>query len=110
MDAHVDGAITRGLRRVGVDVLTAQEDGTDRWQDSDLLDRATVTGRVLVTYDEDLLAEAHRRADAGQRFGGIVYVPSNGVSIGQCVRDLTLLAQFTLAADLANVVAYLPVR
>ena len=30
MDVHVKEAITRGLRRRGVDVLTAQEDGAAR--------------------------------------------------------------------------------
>ena len=33
MDVHVPGAVTRALRLRGVDVLTAQEDGTDEWED-----------------------------------------------------------------------------
>jgi hypothetical protein len=47
MDVHVKRAVTDGLRRRGVDVLTAQEDGTNRLHDSDLLDHATSLGRVL---------------------------------------------------------------
>ena len=39
MDVDVPRPITRGLRRHGVDVLTAQEDGTTRWEDAELLDR-----------------------------------------------------------------------
>jgi predicted nuclease of predicted toxin-antitoxin system len=61
MNVHIRRQITEGLRQRGVDVLTAQEDGTTRLPDSELLDRATELGRVLVTEDRDLLREAARR-------------------------------------------------
>jgi len=48
MDVHVPAAITAALRRDSVDVLTAQEDGADRLDDPELLDRATVLGRALI--------------------------------------------------------------
>lgn len=41
MDVHVPRAITNGLRRRGVQVVTAQEDGTAEFDDPPLLDRAT---------------------------------------------------------------------
>ena len=53
MDHHVDIAITSGLRRRGVDVLTCQDDGTTTWDDDRLLDRATQLGRVLFSQDDD---------------------------------------------------------
>ena len=56
MDVHVRWAITAGLRRRGVDVLTAQQDGAARFEDPALLDRATQLGRVLVSQDDDLQA------------------------------------------------------
>ena len=57
MDVHVPLAITEGLRRRNVDVLTAQEDGAQRIGDSDLLDRAAFLNRVLFTQDDDFLVE-----------------------------------------------------
>ena len=60
MDVHVPAAVTRGLVLRGVDVLTAQLDGTTEMEDPDLLDRAGALARVLVSQDEDLLAEATR--------------------------------------------------
>ena len=69
MDAHVPLAITRGLRRRGVDVLTAQQDGTTRLPDPELLDRATALGRILFSQDEDLIAEAVRRQRSGESLG-----------------------------------------
>jgi hypothetical protein len=32
MDVHVKAAITAGLRRRGIDVVTAQEDGVPAWR------------------------------------------------------------------------------
>jgi hypothetical protein len=40
LDQHVPRAIATGLRMRGVNVLTTQEDGTESFADSDLLDRA----------------------------------------------------------------------
>jgi hypothetical protein len=40
MDVHIRQAVTDGLRRRGVDVLTAQEDNAARLSDDELLDRA----------------------------------------------------------------------
>ena len=72
MDVHVPAAITRGLLLRGVDVITAQLDGTSDLNDARLLDRAPELGRVLVSQDDDLLAEATRRQRQGQNFAGVI--------------------------------------
>jgi len=41
LDVHVPAAIAAELRRRGVDVLTAQEDGATELEDDDLLIRAS---------------------------------------------------------------------
>lgn len=43
MDHHVPRAITIGLRRRGVNIITAFEDGSHELADNKLLDRATET-------------------------------------------------------------------
>ena len=108
MDVHVPRPITRGLRRRGVDVLTAQEDGTTRWNDPDLLDRAAEAGRVLFSQDEDLLMEAAKRQREGIPFQGVIYAPQLGLSIGQCIDDLEILAKAGVPEDFVNRVQYLP--
>jgi len=50
-DHHVPAPITEGVRLRGVNVLTTEEDGTQRLADPALLDRATELGRVLLTQD-----------------------------------------------------------
>jgi hypothetical protein len=73
MDENVHGAITRGLRRRGVDVQTAQGDVAAGTPDPLVLERATVLGRVLFRQDEDLLREAARRQQSGELFAGVIF-------------------------------------
>jgi hypothetical protein len=102
MDVHVRLAVTRGLRRRGVTVLTAQEDGTTTLFDPVLLDRVTALGYVLFSQDVDLLAEAARRQAAGEAFSGLVYAHQVNVSIGQWVDGLELLAKVFDPPDMMN--------
>lgn len=108
MDENVHRAITLGLRLRGVDVLTAQEDGRGGLPDGSLLDRAAELGRVLFTQDDDLLAEANLRQSNGTFFAGIVYAHQMHITIGDCIRDLELLAKLATAEELANRVEFLP--
>ncbi len=107
-DVHVPFAITSGLRLRGIDVLTAQEDGTARFDDGKLLNRATVLARVIFTRDADFLREATIRQQQGFAFGGVVYAHQLEVSIGQCVSDLELIAKVYEPDDIANRVEFLP--
>jgi hypothetical protein len=110
LDVHVPRPVTRGLRRRGIDVLTAQEDGTARWAEAALLDRAAEAGRVLFSQDEDLLVEAARRQREGIPFAGVIYAPQVALSIGQLIEDLELLAKAGTPADVVCQVCYLPLR
>ncbi|NJM40302.1 MAG: DUF5615 family PIN-like protein [Anaerolineae bacterium] len=107
MDHHVPRAISTGLRLRGIDVLTAYEDGASRLQDPELLTRATELNRPLFTQDDDLLAEATRRQREGVHFSGIIYAHQLHALIGQCVRDLEVIAKASEPEDLANRVEYL---
>ena len=59
------------LRLRGVDVLTAQEDGSRELGDAALVDRATTLGRIMFTRDDDLLREAAIRQKRGESFTGV---------------------------------------
>ena len=91
-------------------MLTAQEDGTARWADPQLLDRSGELGRALFSQDEDLLIEAARRQREGIHFAGVIYSPQLELSIGQFIEELELVAKAGLPADFVNRVQYLPMR
>jgi predicted nuclease of predicted toxin-antitoxin system len=71
-DVQVRRAVVDGLRLRGVDVLTAQEDGTATLDDPPLLDRAYALQRIIFTQADDFLREANRRQQTGETFGGVV--------------------------------------
>ena len=108
MDVHVPAAITRGLRKRGIDVLTAQEDGTARLVDPEILDRAGALGRILFTRDQDLLVETARRQKTGLAFATVVFARQTEVSIGRCISDLEVIARAASKDESSNQVVYLP--
>jgi predicted nuclease of predicted toxin-antitoxin system len=108
-DHNVRGAVARGLRARGVDVLTCHEDGTREMPDDALIRRATLLGRVLYTNDDDLLSEAHALLAAGEAFTGVIYVHQNGMAIGEQVKALELIAKATDLADHRNQRTFLSV-
>jgi hypothetical protein len=108
MDVHVRRAVTVGLRLRGVDVLTAQEDGSAELDDDQLLDRATELGRVLFSQDDDLLREGANRLRVQRGFSGIIYAHQLRISIGQAIDDLELVAKGTTTEDWWCKIEYLP--
>ena len=108
MDHNVPRSITDGLRVRGVDIITTFEDSTTEVDDPELLDRASELGRVLFTRDYNLLQEATRRQRTGASFYGVIYAHQLRVSIGDCIRDLEIIAKAGEPEDLLNRVEYLP--
>ena len=108
MDENVPIAITEGLRMRGVDVLTVQEDGLTSFPDPVVFDRAIELQRIVFSQDQDFLAEAKRRQAEGISFPGVVYGRQLRVSIGDCVRDLEIIAKVGSPEDFTNRVQYLP--
>jgi hypothetical protein len=110
MDVHAPSAITEGLRRRGIDVLTSQEDGTREAGDEVLLARATGVDRLLFTQDEDFLKLAPIWQSSGKPFAGIAFAHQMGASLGRLIEDLELLIQCATDDELNNRVIYLPLR
>ena len=110
MDDHVPIAVTTGLRRCGIDVLTSQEDGTTELDDALLLQRATDLGRVLLTQDQDFLQIAPAWQRAGMPFRTVVYSHQQGPGIGEVIADMELILSTAEDAELWNGLIHLPLR
>lgn len=75
-----------------------------------MLDHATQLGRLLFTFDNDLLKEAARRQRMGISFAGVAYCHLLDTHVGQLVNDLELISLGTFPGELDNQVIYLPLR
>jgi hypothetical protein len=91
-----------------VDVLTCLEDGTDRAQDEQIFERATQLGRALFTQDDDFLALADEWLENGREFAGVIYAHQLGITIGQAIRDLELVAKVLDPDEMRNRIEFLP--
>jgi len=98
------------LRRRGVDVLTAQQDGTATLDDNDLLDRAQEVGRVLFSQDDDLLSEAVSRQRQCRSFSGLLYAHQQNITVRQTIDDLKLLGKLGEPPGFDSRITCLPLR
>jgi predicted nuclease of predicted toxin-antitoxin system len=103
MDQHFPGPASQGLRRHGIDVLTAQEAGRCGSPDPDQLAFATADQRVMVTFDPDYLA-LHQ---SGVTHAGIAWCQEQKHSIGQLIRALELVQGVLDRDAMRNHVEYL---
>jgi hypothetical protein len=110
MDVHIKAAITAGLRRRGVDVVTAQQDGGTRLEDVALLERATELQRLLFSQDDDLLAVARVRQAKGVFFAGLIYGHQLAATVGRYVLDLEVVCQVLDPEEMPNRIEYLPFK
>ena len=108
MDHHVKAAITEGLRRRGVDAFTCLEDGTDQADDGHILQRAAELGRAVFTQDDDFLGLADEWLENERDFAGVIYAHQLGITIGQAIRDLELLAKVLEPEEMQNRIEFLP--
>jgi predicted nuclease of predicted toxin-antitoxin system len=108
MDHHVNFAIVEGVRRKGIDVLTALEDGFDRRTDEEILSRANELGRVDFTQDVDFIVLADKWLATGRPFAGVVFAHQLGVTIGQAIRDLEIVCRVLTLTDVASQLIRLP--
>ena len=92
-DENVDQRIIHGLRRRGVDVLTAQEAGLrGTLPDVQHLEFAVAHGRALLTADTDLLEIADQWNTQGRSPQGVVFYHQRWTSVGHAVREAHAIA------------------
>jgi hypothetical protein len=103
LDENCSHAIAAGLRRRGVDVTTTPEVGLLGAIDEDQIGYCLAQGRVIFSYDDDLL----RLAASGLEHAGVVYCRQRKRSIGEIVRGLVLIRERLDPADLAGQIKFL---
>jgi hypothetical protein len=109
MDHQVPEAITKELRRRGIDCIMAKEDGAREWDDERLLARALETRRIMVSQDVDFLSISARYQRSGLAFAGVVFAPQQGLSIGSIIRDIELIANLMSENEIYGRVVFLPI-
>lgn len=102
-DQHLPQPVVEGLKRRGIDVLTAHEADRCTLPDIDQLEFAKNESRVIVTFDSDFL-DLH---DAGHSHHGIAWCPATKYGIGELVQMLVLLHAVLTPDDMKDHVEHL---
>jgi predicted nuclease of predicted toxin-antitoxin system len=102
-DQHVPIAVALGLRRRGIDVLTAQEADLCGRSDEEQLQKAISEQRVLVTFDDDLLTLVAN----GQAHTGLAFCAASKYTIGDLIRVLALAHEVFEPNEMLNHVEFL---
>ena len=96
LDEHISPRVAPGLKRVGIDAVTAIEAGLGGADDEALLANAWALGRVVVTYNTADFAPLLAARNAGGAQGpGVVFVSSKTLPpdrVGALVKSLAALA------------------
>jgi predicted nuclease of predicted toxin-antitoxin system len=95
-------AIVEGLKRRGVNIVSAKDLGTLGLTDEEQLAVAFEHQAVIFTCDADFLRMALSRPHLG-----IIYVHQQKLSIGECIRRLKIVAAMKSAQEMCNQVLFL---
>jgi len=106
-DENVDLRVAEALRRRGVDVLTAREQGMLGASDVAQLAHASTRGAALVTHDHHFLTLAAATTRRGRSHAGVIFIALRRLGIGECVRRLALFADLLDASELRDRVEFL---
>jgi predicted nuclease of predicted toxin-antitoxin system len=103
LDEHISAHIAAGLRRRNIDVTTAADAGLIGATDKEHLEFASLSGRVVVTQDDDFL-RLHAQAMA---HAGIAYCRQQSASVGEMLRRLVLIHDLLSPEEMAGRVEFL---
>ncbi|MFL5805878.1 MAG: DUF5615 family PIN-like protein [Roseiflexaceae bacterium] len=111
-DENFNNDIVRGIirRNPQIDVVRVQDAGLAGADDPTVLAWSAQTQRVLLTHDAATITYyAYERVRAGQAMPGVFEV-RRGVSLGQAIEDILLIAECSLEGEWDGQVRYLPLR
>jgi len=106
-DECVDARIVAGLRRRGVDVVTAAEVGLLGSSDERHMEKAQSLARAILSSDQDFLVLAHRCATDGVPFPGLVFIQPKA-TVGEATRAIALLAMLLSSEEIAGWIEWVP--
>jgi hypothetical protein len=107
-DVNYPGPVVKGLKRRGVDVLRAQDDGRSELADEEVLARATELGRVLLTQDNDFFQIARRWQSESRDFLGVLFSHHRHLTYRQLIDELEVVGVAGMAGDFTNRIDVLP--
>jgi predicted nuclease of predicted toxin-antitoxin system len=106
-DESVDVAVAEGLQRRGIKAFSARDRNKLGLTDEDQFNFARDEKAAIFTHDADFLRIAARWSDEGRTHCGVIYCHLNTYGIGDCIRNLKILATVLTSEDMINHIEFL---
>jgi predicted nuclease of predicted toxin-antitoxin system len=106
-DENVDVRVAEGLRKRGIKAFSAIEKGMIGISDMEHFQYAAEMQAVIFTHDHHFLGIANAMAKEGKSHWGVIFVEMNKLSVGACIKRLSLYAEVLSAEDMQNQVEFL---
>ncbi len=106
-DENVDIRIAEGLRRREIKAFSAHGKGMIGVSDEEHFQFASDMKAVIFTHDHHFLKIANEVVKNGKRHWGVIFVEMNKLSIGECIKRLTLYAEILSTEEMKNRIEFL---
>jgi hypothetical protein len=109
-DADLDGRVLRGLRRVAVEIdfRTASDAGLEGMQDSEVLQIAADSERILVSQDRRTMPTHFARFLSGARSPGVILL-QEAIPIATAIEELALIWAASDAVEWIDRLIWIPI-
>lgn len=107
VDENVDVRIVEGLRRRGVAVTSALEEGLLGASDEEHFKRASSLKAAIFTHDHHFVEIAIQKDLQREGHFGVIFVEMHRLSLGECIRRLALYADVLSGEEMIDAIEFL---
>ncbi|KAF0143464.1 MAG: hypothetical protein FD156_2645 [Nitrospirae bacterium] len=106
-DENVDVRVSEGLRLRGIKAVSAIEKGLIGISDIKHFSYASEMQATIFSHDHHFIEIAKELTRDGKTHWGVIFVEMNKLTIGECIKRLSLYAEVLSAEDMKNQVEFL---
>jgi len=106
-DENVDVRVAEGLKKRGIKAWSALEKSMSGAEDIEHILFASKIEAVFFTHDHHFLEIAKQFTKEGETHYGVLFVEMNTLSVGECIKRLTLYAEIIAAEEMKNQIEFL---
>jgi predicted nuclease of predicted toxin-antitoxin system len=106
-DENVDIRISEELRRRGIPSYSVYKKGMSGSTDLQHFELATRLKAVIFTHDHHFIEIAKQLTREGKNHWGVIFVEMNRLTVGACIKRLSLYAEILAAEEMINQIEFL---
>lgn len=106
-DENVDIRVSTGLRKRGVNVFSTIEKGLIGIPDIEHFKNASSKKAVIFTHDHHFIEIAKAFTKKGKSHWGVIFVQMDKLSVGECIKRLSLYADILSADEMKDQIEFL---